>query len=124
MVTRTDEATIDAAVLEEVRGLALGAGPGIFTGLLFDYLADSRHRLRELRAALSASDAERARKIAHSLRGSSASVGARRLAWLAEGIEEEAGVGCTAGFAVLLETADEEFGRVRAALEPLMKTEA
>jgi two-component system sensor histidine kinase/response regulator len=123
METLEQEMTIDPAALEEIRELTTDAGPGVFAGLLNTYLADGRRRLDELRAALETRDSPRVQRAAHTLRGSSGGVGARRLAELSRRIEDESRSGRTAGLEALVEAAAEEFGRVREAFEPLSRAD-
>jgi hypothetical protein len=116
------EGTIDAAALEEMRGLAVGAGPGVFEDVLQSCLVEGGRRMRELLAALGTHDAPRAERAARALRCVSGCVGARRLALLSQEIEEAARGGLIGRLGARAEAATAEFGRVREALAPLSRT--
>lgn len=119
MQTLEHEATIDAAQFAKIREYMGEGDPGVFAELLKIYLCDSGQELGELRAALEKFDASRVERTAHKLRGSSCTIGAQRLSQLSQRIEDEAKYGRTAGLETLVKTAEEEFVRVRAELEPL-----
>ena len=65
-----------------------GGDPEFVVEIIGDFLADTSTLLDNLTSACSARDAEAARRVAHSVKGSSANFGATRLADLAAGIEK------------------------------------
>jgi len=78
------EAVIDRTVFEELKVTA-GAE---FVGELVDtFLTEAPNMLTDLRRALDASDAERFRRVAHSLKSNSNTFGATSLAAMARNLE-------------------------------------
>ncbi|MEZ4300398.1 MAG: Hpt domain-containing protein [Polyangiaceae bacterium] len=77
---------LDLSPLHEVTGGATD----ILHEILREYVTTSRDLLRDIRAALAASDAKALRQAAHSLKGSSATIGAQRLRAECEIIEHAA----------------------------------
>lgn len=80
------------------------------------YLSETRTRMELLQTALNAKEWAQAGAIAHSIRGSSASLGAQRLAEIANEIEKRAQANDGAGAAERMPTLCQEFERVSAAL--------
>jgi len=74
---------IDERALGELRELM---GPD-FGALIQAFASDSRAQIDAIDAALAAADAERVRRVAHSLRGACVNLGANELAELCERIE-------------------------------------
>jgi signal transduction histidine kinase/DNA-binding response OmpR family regulator/HPt (histidine-containing phosphotransfer) domain-containing protein len=81
------------------------------------FLDDAPRRLAALRDAVAGGDAATAREVAHSLKGSSLSVGAPRLAHAFSDLEHASGEPPSADAPAVLARAEEEYTRVRAALE-------
>lgn len=108
---------LDGDVVETLRGLGRAAPDGFLIRLMATFVTETTEQLVALDAALAAGEAEQARYIAHSLKGSSASLGANalRLAFLA--VEERAREGDLAGAAERAACLRGEFDRARAALE-------
>jgi HPt (histidine-containing phosphotransfer) domain-containing protein len=78
------EAVIDRTVFEELK-ITAGAE---FVGELVDtFLTEAPNMLADLRRALDASDAERFRRVAHSLKSNSNTFGATSLAAMARNLE-------------------------------------
>jgi signal transduction histidine kinase/CheY-like chemotaxis protein/HPt (histidine-containing phosphotransfer) domain-containing protein len=107
---------IDDALLDEIRGVQKHGAPGLLGRLITAYLSSSPGLLRALRDAVALGQAPAARDIAHTLKSSSATLGAHRLAALCADLE-------TQGRARRIERARElaadieaEYSRVEAAL--------
>jgi signal transduction histidine kinase/CheY-like chemotaxis protein len=111
---RRSGAAVDAGTLADLRDLMEGA-KGALEEFLDAYLRESVDLLAEMRRADSAGDRHTVRRLAHALRGSSGTVGARRLAGLCTGLETDDTPGDDAIASVMA-----EFGRVAEALRPLV----
>jgi len=79
--------TIDPKALEAIRSLQKQGNPHLFHRVIRIYLEDSLRLLQELRDARARGDRERMRRSAHSLKSSSANVGAKRLSSLCKELE-------------------------------------
>ncbi|MDE2142906.1 MAG: Hpt domain-containing protein [Elusimicrobia bacterium] len=98
----------------ELRELFAGEPSGEFERFLDSYLAGAERGLREIRAAAGA-DPRAVVFSAHALKGSSANVGARRLAELCESLI--AAAGDRARQDAILSSMEEEYERLRTALK-------
>jgi len=112
------DATIDSAVFEELKETA---GADFVRELVETFLNEAPGMLAELRRALAAGDADRFRRVAHSLKSNSNTFGASALAALAKKLE-------LGGFAVAREGSSEplsalsaEYDRVAKALTELRR---
>ncbi|HEV2861028.1 MAG TPA: Hpt domain-containing protein [Pyrinomonadaceae bacterium] len=88
------DATEKAVELDVLRGLAgaqVEGEPDLIVELIDLYAEDSPRRLDAIRGALAAGDLEALRRAAHGLKGSSASLGARRVEMLCEKLERLSG---------------------------------
>ena len=109
---------IDAATIDRL--LESVGGDESFVDELTDaYLADAPSHLGAIRRALDAGSAEDLVRPAHTLKSSSATVGALVLAGYARELELEARAGSLAGADERLAAAKTEFGRVAGALGEL-----
>ncbi len=119
--------TIDIAVFEELQD---SAGEDFAKELIGTFLEDAPTMLAELRGALVANDADKFRRVAHSLKSNGLTFGAMRLGSLARELEHKgfeiahppAGDGDGDGDgdgAGALEALDQEYARVAAALTAL-----
>jgi HPt (histidine-containing phosphotransfer) domain-containing protein len=79
--------TIDRRAIDEMLENT-GGDPEFVVEIIEDYLADVEIRLDELSAALDAGDSAAAKRAAHTIKGSSRSFGATRLASLAAELEQ------------------------------------
>jgi HPt (histidine-containing phosphotransfer) domain-containing protein len=104
---------IDAATLDEL--LATLGGDGAFLAeLIATYLADSPPLVDAMRAAAAAGDAAALRRAAHTLKSTSASLGALRLSGVCREVEGAASADRVP--ADLVEEAAREYARVSEAL--------
>ena len=111
----TDE-TLDRSTIAAFRQ-ADAAGSADFTLMLIDqFLREAASQVETLRDATRRSDAPALKAIAHSLKGSSMTMGAKRLAALCSRAEEGAGRESDGAVATLLAEIDRELGCVRDAL--------
>jgi len=116
--TPADSASvIDPGVIAELRGLQSSTDPDFFNHLIDLFIEETPHRLAAIREALAKSNAEALGHEAHALKGSSAHLGATRMDSLCEILEEQGRSGSINGASAVLSVLEEEFGRVRKALE-------
>jgi len=108
---------IDASVIAELRGLQSPANPDFFNHLIDLFINETPRRLAGIKAAVTGSNAAALAQEAHALKGSSAHLGARRMDALCEILEEQGRAGSINGAPGLLAALEEEFARVREALE-------
>ncbi|HEX2740132.1 MAG TPA: response regulator, partial [Rubrobacter sp.] len=112
-----DEESADLAESLDLRGLQEQWEPDILDELIWLFLDSAPSQLVALREAVEAGDASAVERIAHTLKGSSASMSAARMAALCTRVEQ-AGLSEDPGRAwPLIPLLDEEFARVREALE-------
>jgi two-component system sensor histidine kinase/response regulator len=109
----------DPLPLQSLRGLEELTGRAVVDDLVERFLVESRQRLDRMRQAVGAGDAGALCAVAHSLRGSSAQLGARRLAALSEQLEELGRRDSCEGAVDLLEQLAGELAR----LAPAMRAE-
>ncbi len=91
--------------------------PAVFRELLLVFLHDTPGRLAALRRAALAGDPAGVRLAAHTLKGTCGYVGARGLVRRCVEVEAACQAGGVAGATGLLDGLEQEFERVRAALE-------
>ena len=116
-VPEADEESADLAASLDLRGLQEQWEPDILDELIWLFLDSAPSQLVALREAAEAGDASAVERIAHTLKGSSASMSAARMAALCTRVEQ-AGRSEDPGRAwPLIPLLDEEFARVREALE-------
>ncbi len=111
-----DDAILDRAVLAALRKLQPPNAPDIVASLIDLFLSETPGKIQALRDWVERNDAARMMKAAHGLKGSSASVGARKLADVCAQLEAQGKAGDVTGRTDLLAQLDAEFERARAAL--------
>lgn len=82
---------VELDVLRSLAGAQVEGEPDLIVELIDLYAEDSPRRLDTIRGALAAGDLEALRRAAHGLKGSSASLGARRVEMLCEKLERLSG---------------------------------
>jgi signal transduction histidine kinase/CheY-like chemotaxis protein/HPt (histidine-containing phosphotransfer) domain-containing protein len=112
------EADIDPAALANVRTRR----PDFFRRLLTTYLTHAPETVDDLREALTERNVEALRMAAHSLRSSSANVGARRVAELARRVEALAGARDVDAASMTADDLFREFDAARAAFTVTLKS--
>ncbi|HBZ72584.1 MAG TPA: hypothetical protein DEP35_23755, partial [Deltaproteobacteria bacterium] len=107
---------LDRRALDAIRELSPERGATILARVIDSYLVTAPDQLEALQRALADNDARALQSQAHSLKSSSANVGARELAELAREVEAFGRAGQTTDAAGLVERMAREFLRVREAL--------
>lgn len=111
---------ITAAVLDNIRALDADGAQGLLEKVLSLYLSDSRNLVEGILSAAGKGDGEPLRRAAHTLKSSSANVGAINLSELCRKIEEVARSGeIPAAGDPLWEMLEEEYRSVREALSTI-----
>jgi len=116
-------AAIDLSVLAGLREFDNEGDPDLVAELAVIFFQDTVQRLRSLRRAIDSADAAGIESEAHSLKGSSASLGAVGMSLLCGELEAKGragaikGAGAIEGALEALSRIEEEFGRARAILE-------
>jgi len=108
---------IDLSVLNYLRSLADSSGPDVLDDLIDTYLADMPHNIVTMHRAAAVGDATLFKHAAHKCRGASLSMGAQRLARLAEDLERLSDDGYVDSVLPMLAALGAEFTRVGAALQ-------
>jgi HPt (histidine-containing phosphotransfer) domain-containing protein len=109
------DAPVDAATLAELLE-TVGGDQDFLAELVETYRADCPRLLVELRAAVAAGEASAARRAAHTLKSTSASMGALGLAAQCREIEAAAAAGDLAGLDERVERVAATYDEVEAAL--------
>ena len=114
------------AIENEIRGKAREwideYGEDFLVELIDAYLGDAPDRLARLRQALEGGDAEAFAREAHTLKSSSANLGAMKISALAKEMEAAGRAGKMAQMAEPVARTEAEFALVKAALEALRST--
>jgi len=96
--TPEDDAVIDAAQFDGLRQLAAASGkPNFLSGLVEQYLDQATAHLADLRRAAGRGDVAMLQEVAHSLKGTSATMSASGVAYASAAVEEAAARGEAAG---------------------------
>jgi len=107
---------VDQAAIDDLRRLTEAGGPDMVDEVIALFLQDAPVQLSAMRAALGAGDAAGLRHAAHSLKGSSGYLGARRLMALCAEVEQSARQGSLEAGVLKVEELVDEFERVRVEL--------
>ena len=110
----SEEGPLDRGVLVGLRELQEEGEPDLLEELIELFLADVPPQLVALRKAVDAGDAHSVERIAHTLKGSSANIGAVRMQALCTELEEIGRSEELRAAPGLISRLEEEFGRVRA----------
>ena len=112
---------INSAILDKVRAISPATGQLLVQRLIEAYLKNAPPQLIRLAQALADEDAAALAQSAHSLKSSSFNVGAEALGELFSTIENRGRSGDIASCRAQVVAVDEEFGRVKAALEAVLE---
>jgi len=114
------DAVIDPAAIENLRALNPDDGDDFLREIVAIFLEDTPHRLAELDQSLAAGDAAKFARAAHSIKGSSANLGAGILRAAADRLEQHARTRGLDDTAPLLAAVKQEFTRAQHALSDLI----
>ncbi len=87
MPAPASETTLEAAALDKLRALENDGAPDLLARIISTYVDSSTELARAIRDAVAAGDPQAMAKAAHTLKSSSAQVGAERLSVLCKGVE-------------------------------------
>ncbi|WP_312510693.1 response regulator [Massilia sp.] len=114
---------VNRNALDNIRALSRDSGDALVHKVVTAYMGDTPRHLHALRQALGGMDPESVRRVAHSLKSSSANIGAARLATLCRELEQLGRAGSVDGAAPLLYDMEREFVSVRQSLHALLEKE-
>jgi two-component system, sensor histidine kinase and response regulator len=114
---------IHRQALENIRALSPANGNALLERVLQAYVKDTPTHFQTLRQAITAANADSLRKAAHSLKSSSANVGAELLAQMCKDMEQLGRNGSTEGAADMLAGMEREFQAVRQSLNTILEKE-
>ncbi|MHA4870485.1 response regulator [Duganella sp. PWIR1] len=118
-----DDDGINRQALDNIRALSPNNGDALLERVLQAFLRDTPAHLNIIRQAIAIDDAEQLRKAAHSLKSSSANVGASALSQRSKELEQLGRNDTTAGAAALLADMERYFQAARQALGALLEKE-
>jgi two-component system sensor histidine kinase/response regulator len=114
---------INHGALAHIRALSKDRGDALVHKVIHAFVDDTPQHLRTLHQAIVGSDANNMRKAAHSLKSSSANVGADHLAQLCKEMETLGRTDSTVGASGILTTMEQEFQAVRHSLNAILEKE-
>jgi PAS domain S-box-containing protein len=108
---------LDAETIQRLRSLAEVTDALLLNQIVVAFISDTEERITALKQSGAAGDSEALRRTAHTLKGSSANIGALSMAELCQGLQALGECSSTEGALLLIEKLDDEFVRVRQALD-------
>jgi HPt (histidine-containing phosphotransfer) domain-containing protein len=117
-------AGLDQKVLDDLRQLEADGAPDLIADLIGLFRTETPPLITAIRDAVAEGNPDKLRAAAHTLKGSSSTLGARGLAELSGDLERRARGGAVTGAGTLLESLSTEYARVCQALEGLQKAAA
>jgi len=109
--------TIDPTVLQELKEMMGEESPEFLTEVIDSYLEDAPHLLQAIHTAVAQADATRLEQAAHTLKSSSATLGAIPLSELSKELEAMGRAGTVEGGVERASQLEAEYQRVKAALQ-------
>lgn len=106
-------------VMAHLRGLEERVAPGLATQVMPVFLKDTAMRIESLREAVKKRDGAAAHRLAHTLHGSAATVGAATMVHTCADVIREVRVGAFDGCDRMLDDLDQDFESIRQAAESL-----
>lgn len=113
------EPVLDPESITALNAVSPDDGGAFLRELIDIFLTDTPQRLAEIRASLAQPDATTLTRASHSIKGAAGNFGARALARVAQQIEAHAKTPDFAAAAGLLGDLENEFARVKTAMESL-----
>jgi CheY-like chemotaxis protein len=120
LASEVGDGSVDLSVLVGLRELQVEGEPDILNELIELFLKEVPSELEALREAADRGDIENVERITHTLKGSSANMGAVRMEALCTELEDAVRSKDIAAAAVRISRLQEEFGHVRAVLEEVL----
>jgi CheY-like chemotaxis protein len=114
---------INLHALDNIRALSSERGAALVQRVITAYVDDTPQHLRTLRQAIAGLDTGNLRKVAHSLKSSSANVGAETLAQMCKEMEHLGRNDSTEGASGILTDMEQEFQAVRHSLSAILEKE-
>jgi two-component system, sensor histidine kinase and response regulator len=118
----TNAEALDPAVIQTLRQLSVPGEPDVLREVLTLFLDEVPRRIARLNAACQDGNAIELQRGAHSLKGSSGNIGARRMFDLCRQVDERGHAGDFKGARHLLASLAEEYHRVEAEIRQLLQT--
>jgi len=115
-----DAAVIDPQALSNLRALNEGDNDEFLREITVIYLEDTPLRIKELDESMAAGDASKFSRAAHSIKGSSANLGAILVRGAAEKLETQSRQSGVGGLVPLVESLKAEFARADTELRKLL----
>jgi len=116
----TDPKIIDPEAIKALRELNPGDNDVFLKEIVGIYVEDTPRRLQELRSSLASGDIPLFTRTAHTIKGSSANVGAVALSAVAERLESMARKDGLGGVAALIASCEAEYARAADELRKLV----
>jgi signal transduction histidine kinase/DNA-binding response OmpR family regulator/HPt (histidine-containing phosphotransfer) domain-containing protein len=114
---------INRAALDKIRMLSRERGDALVQKVIAAYVDDTPQQLSTLRRAIDGFDTDNLRRVAHTLKSSSANVGAETLAALCKTMEHLGRADTTEGADAILNDMEYEFQAVRHSLTAILEKE-
>jgi two-component system sensor histidine kinase/response regulator len=114
---------INRHALENIRALSKDRGDALVQKVVSAFVDDTAQHLQTLRQAIAGVDPDNLRKVAHSLKSSSANVGAEALAQMCKEMEHLGRTETTEGASGILTDMEQEFQAVRHSLSAILEKE-
>ncbi len=115
--------SINPGALAHIRALSVDRGDALVHKVIHAFVDDTPQQLRTMRQAIVGADPHHLRRTAHSLKSSSANVGADTLAQLCKELETLGRAASTEGASTILTTMEQEFQAVRHSLNAILEKE-
>jgi ligand-binding sensor domain-containing protein/signal transduction histidine kinase/DNA-binding NarL/FixJ family response regulator len=109
---RSEDSALDPSRLGDIRRLEAVTGRSLVRDLVNNFLAEAPQQVERMRQALDTGDLKGFTFVAHSLKGSSAQIGALRVATLSGELEDRGRSAALDGAATMLTEVEREVGRV------------
>lgn len=122
MTQNTGSSAIDRSVLEQIRMLEGPGRQGLLEKVVTLYLCDSQKLVEKIRTCVEGKDADALRRAAHTLKSSSANVGAVGVFEICRRIEEGTADGSLPSSGSQVERLEGEYGSVRQELQAMLET--
>jgi two-component system, sensor histidine kinase and response regulator len=115
--------TLDRTQLLVFRQLQAAGRPDVLARAIGVFMSDASARLTELHQAITQKEASAIKRLAHAIKGSSGTIGAKRMSEICLQLELQARSGELSQVEALWQQLEEEFARVRVALAAELKTD-